>query len=124
MAERSARRDAVAGELLELLDLRKSPLLLARPDGLAVNPHLEDAAGRIGCEDDGADLLCERRQQLLRHPPGAQPPSAEAAVDDLDRRARGHVRAPSCRPGQWHRAGGNTNPTPPPSSAGGNDLPA
>src|SRR5262249_4480012 len=44
-ARASDRGDAVADELLDLLDFRKAATLLPRPDDLVVNAHLKDATG-------------------------------------------------------------------------------
>ena len=91
MSERAVGCNAIADKLLDLFDLGKAPVLLARPDDVAVEPHLEDASCCVGREDDRPELLRERRQQLLRHPAGAQAPAAQAAVCDLDRgRSRHH----------------------------------
>src|ERR1700687_4049766 len=52
MAEVAIRRDLIPHHLLQLLDLGKASLIFARPDQLAVNPHLEDAARVVGNERD------------------------------------------------------------------------
>src|SRR5438034_9072457 len=90
MPERATGGDAVAHEPVELRDVRKAAALLARPDQLALDAHLEDAAGRIGSERHGAEFLCKRGQQFLRHPAGAQAPTAQSAISDLDRGSGGH----------------------------------
>src|SRR5262249_29595263 len=84
MPERGAGRDAVADELLELLDFRKAATLLARPDDLVINAHLKDATGPIRGQRHGAELLGKRGQQLLRHPARPQAPAAQSAIGDLD----------------------------------------
>src|SRR3990172_3418550 len=83
MPEVTAGGDAVTQALLDLLRLREAALRLARPQRLAVQPHLEDAA-LAGDERDLAQLLDEGRQQLLRQPGGAQQPAALGAVLDLE----------------------------------------
>src|SRR5262245_40818134 len=90
MPERATGRDAVADELFDLLDSRKAATLLARPDDLVINAHLEDAAGPIRSERHGAELLGKRGQQLLRHPARPQAPAAQSAIGDLDRGPDGH----------------------------------
>ena len=72
MTQRATGGDAVANELFDLLDFRKAAPLLPRPDDLVINAHLKDTAGPIRGERHGAELLCKRGQQLLRHP--ARPP--------------------------------------------------
>src|SRR6516162_961989 len=90
MPERATGRDAVADELLDLLDFRKAATLLPRPDDLVINAHLKDATGPIGGERHRADFLCKRGQQLLRHPARPQAPAAQSAIGDLDHGADGH----------------------------------
>src|SRR6516162_3853203 len=75
MPERATGRDAVADELLDLLDFRKAATLLPRPDDLVINAHLKDATGPIGGE---------------RHPARPQAPAAQSAIGDLDHGADGH----------------------------------
>jgi hypothetical protein len=48
MPERATGRDAVADELLDLLDFRKAATLLPRPDDLVINAHLKDATSYRG----------------------------------------------------------------------------
>src|SRR6516162_2510739 len=90
MPERATGRDAVADELLDLLDFRKAPTLLPRPDDLVINAHLKDATGPIGGERHRAEFLGKRGQQLLRHPARPQAPAAQSAIGDLDHGADGH----------------------------------
>ena len=85
LSTRPAGRDAIADQLLDLLQFRKAALLLARPDDLALNTHLEDAAGGVRRERHGADLLGKRGQKLLRHPARPETPTTESAVGDFDR---------------------------------------
>src|SRR5262249_29835641 len=94
MPERATGGDAVADELFDLLDLRKAAALLARPDDLVIDAHLEDATGPIRGERHGAELLGERGQQLLRHPARPQAPAAQSAIGDLDHGADGHSSPP------------------------------
>ena len=57
MSERAAGCNAIADKLLDLFDLGKAAVLLARPDDVAVEPHLEDASCCVGREDDRPELL-------------------------------------------------------------------
>jgi len=50
------RRDAVADDLLDFLGLREASGLFLVPQPLAVQPHLEDAAG-AGHQSDFAELV-------------------------------------------------------------------
>src|SRR5437899_9292752 len=92
--EVATRRDAVAHELLERLDLGEAARLGAREDLLARDAHLEHTALRVRHERNAAELRLERGEQLLRHPRGAQQPAAPCAIHDLDHGA-GHGSAPS-----------------------------
>ena len=73
MSQGAVGRDTIANEPLELLDIRKAPLLLARPDEVVVDANLEDATGHIRGEGDGAELLGKGGQELLRHPADFKP---------------------------------------------------
>src|SRR5262249_30167381 len=97
MPERLVGRDAVAHPLLQLLDVGEPPLRLARPHRIAVDAYLEDAAGARP-QRHLADLLFEGGQQLLRHPGGAQQPSALSAVFDLHAGQVGHNDALATAP--------------------------
>ena len=83
MPERSTGSDAVPDQSFDLLDFGKAPLVLARPDHLAVQANLEDAAGDIRGQRHRAEFLRKCRQQLLGHPARPQAPAAESAVRDL-----------------------------------------
>jgi hypothetical protein len=83
MPQISSRSNPVAHELLELLDIRESTLILARPDDFVVNADLEDASG-AGYKRNFADLILKCRQKFLCHPGSAQQPSALGAVLDLN----------------------------------------
>ncbi len=82
--------DAVAHQLLQLLDVREAAVALALPDQLAVEPDLEDAAG-AGTERHVAELEAEGREHFLRHPGGAQQPVALGAVGDGEVRLVDHI---------------------------------
>src|SRR5215813_611794 len=94
MPERAIGGDAVADELFDLLHFRKAAALLARPDDLVIDAHLEDATGPIRGERHGAELIGKRGQQLLRHPARPQAPAAQSAIGDLDHGADGHSFPP------------------------------
>ena len=89
MAEVPVGSDAVADALLEFLELGKAAFRLPRPDRLAVDAHLEDAAGS-GNQRDAGEFLFESGQQFLRHPTGAQQPATLGAVLNLDTRQTRH----------------------------------
>jgi hypothetical protein len=95
MAERTARRDPVAHDLLQLLDLRKAALVLARPNNFLIDADLENAACRVRGEGHGANFLCKGCQQSLSHPAGAEAPAAQPAISDLDCGPLGHARLSS-----------------------------
>ena len=81
MPEVLVRGDDVADQLLEFLEVRETPLFLAGPKGFAVDPHLEHSAG-AGLQGDLAEFGFEGCQEFLRHPRGAQQPTAARAVFD------------------------------------------
>src|SRR5499427_7965652 len=83
MPERATGGDAVADELFDLLDFRKAATLLARPDDLVIDAHLEDATGPIRGERHRPELLGKRGQQLLRPPACPQAPAEQCAIGDL-----------------------------------------
>jgi hypothetical protein len=83
MPEISSRSNPVTHELLELLDIRESTFILARPDELVVDANLEDASG-AGYKGYFTDLILKCRQKFLRHPGSAQQPSALGAVLDMN----------------------------------------
>jgi hypothetical protein len=82
MSERPARSDDVAHALFQLLELGKAAFPRARPDGVAVEPHLEHST-RTWHERDFCELGLKRREQLLRRPAGAEKPPALGAVFDF-----------------------------------------
>src|SRR5262249_37780096 len=127
VAQVAARGDAVADAALELGQVGEAALLLARPDRLALGADLEHAAV-AGHERDLAELGRERRQELLRHPSGAQEPPALGAVLDLDARLRHGMQCASRRRGPyvgsarsaaWAEGGSSISVSGIPSSGGG-----
>src|SRR4029077_12747982 len=68
VAKAALRRHLVAHALLQLFDVGKAPMLLARPEKLAVEADFEHAAGVVGDKRHRAELLGESGQELLRHP--------------------------------------------------------
>src|SRR5215467_504594 len=87
MSEALAGRDDVTHELLELLDVRETASLVARPEPRSADADLEHAA-RSRHQRDFTDIGLERREQLLRHPRRAQKPTTLRAIFDLDARVR------------------------------------
>ena len=59
MAEIARRGDLVPHQLLELLHFRKAALLAPRPNQLAVDPNLEDAALIVGNKSERAEFLAK-----------------------------------------------------------------
>src|SRR4029079_15270933 len=86
MTEIAAGVYHVAHQLLEFCGVGKAAVALAVPDRLIVARDGEDAAG-AGHQRDLAQISAEGRQQLLRHPAGAQQPVALRAVGDGDARS-------------------------------------
>src|SRR5215472_2008752 len=80
--------EPVADELLQRLDVGKAALALADPDEHALVLDPEDPAG-AGLQRHLAQILGEGREQLLRHPGGAQQPLALPAIGDGDARLAG-----------------------------------
>jgi hypothetical protein len=91
VSKRTVRRNVIAHQPLQLLDLGDVARLLAREDERAIDAHLEHAASGVGRQHDGAQLLGEGVHQLLRHPAGPEAPAAQPAVGDLDGRCLRHV---------------------------------
>src|SRR4051812_43950068 len=85
MAEIALRRDPVAHQLLQSLDVRKAAVALAVPHNIAADFDGESAAGRWQ-QRYLAELLGERGEKLLRHPRRPQQPIALAAVGDRNAR--------------------------------------
>src|SRR5574344_387639 len=85
MAQIAFGVDDITHPLLEHLDLRKTAVTFALPQGHAVEQDLEVATG-VRMQIDRAQLLAEGGEQLLGHPGGAQQPVALAAVVDIDDR--------------------------------------
>src|SRR5262249_52414082 len=89
VTETALRVDAVAHELLEALQVGEAAVALAPPDQHAGESDLEPAAGARP-QHPRAEILGKGRQQLLRHPRGAQQPLALPAIGDRDARPGGH----------------------------------
>ena len=83
VTERSLRRDAIADELLELLELRKAPLGCTRPYHRIVELDLEHPL-RARTQRDLGELALESDEELLGHPRRAEKPAAFGAVRDPD----------------------------------------
>src|SRR3989304_5425381 len=80
--QRLIRRYAIPHELLQLLGLRKPPLLVTREDQLSIHPHFKYSS-RAGDQSQLPEFILERGEQLLRHPRGTQQPSTLCAVLNL-----------------------------------------
>ena len=93
MPERATGSDAVADELLDLLDFRKAATLLARPDDLVINAHLKDATGIAKCREVPVAAIAAIRRTvrfLRRHEHGrGQAPSFGGVAETFDARNRG-----------------------------------
>src|SRR5215207_2152322 len=83
VAERAIRRDTVADQLLELLELGKSAGVGTRPDRHVVERDLEDPFV-TGPQRDLGELTLEHHEELLRHPRRAEQPATARAVRDPD----------------------------------------
>src|SRR6056297_780899 len=90
MPERPVRRHLIANQLLQLSDFREATVLFAGPDALVVYPYFENAAS-ARVQAQFPDLAFECCQQLLRHPGGAQKPTATGAVVDINFVAHGRI---------------------------------
>ncbi|AEF38541.1 hypothetical protein AS9A_0081 [Hoyosella subflava DQS3-9A1] len=83
MTEVASGGDYVADALLENSDLGEPTVSLAVPDVALPHIDAERTAGP-GAQCDFTHIAVERGEQLLRHPGGAQQPSAAYAIGDDD----------------------------------------
>ena len=63
--QRLIRRYAIPHSLLQLLRLRKPPLLVTREDHLPIHPHFKYSS-RAGDQSQLPEFILERGEQLLR----------------------------------------------------------
>ena len=80
MPERSTGSDAVPDQSFDLLDFGKAPLVLARPDHLAVQANIEDAAGDIRGQRHRADANVASSSWAIQPALRPQPQSLQYVI--------------------------------------------